>query len=548
MPVSLEELAPLATAGSLPRRPAAVLRQRLARAWHWTRRWTMVLVVAALLCWLWAMFFIFSAQQKQQLLEDRTNELSLMASAAAQHSSGLLASIETELHTLDTWLVTHPGADPLRDSRFLALVDEMRRSSGGLTDFRMLSEAGEVYYLSASDGRPRANVTDREYFSFHAAGPGAQPRSLHVSVPVLSRVDRRWYLPISMKLSTPLDAAEPSPRRAAMPMRVLYAAVGLERLAGEHENMRFRPDGAITLVRSDGIILSRAPIDSPFIGRDLSKSRHFEADYGPNPRGSFVSEGLLTDHVKRLVTFEHLREYPVTVLVSRSYDDVFAAFDARQRTATALNAVLTVIVIVVTAIFVLSRRAQHEMVLVQDDLRRLAATDELTGAMNRRAFMDGAKREFDRARRYDRPTAVLALDIDHFKLVNDDYGHASGDLVLRGCVARWQAALRDQDFLGRIGGEEFCIVLPETSDTHAALIAERLRALTGDAPMLDGRCLVTVSVGWTVIEPADKSWADVMERADRALYAAKAAGRNCISPTREQRSAAATSRPQLVSV
>jgi diguanylate cyclase (GGDEF)-like protein len=424
----------------------------------------------------------------------------------------------------------------------------MRRSSGGLTDFRMLSENGEEHDLPAPDGRPRADASDREYFSFHAAGPGAQARNLHLSTPVQSRVDRRWYLPISMKMSAPPESTEALPRRAALPMRVLYAAVGLERLAGEHESMRFRPDGAITLVRSDGIILSRAPIDSPFIGRDLSKSRHFEADYGRNARGSFVSDGLLTDHVRRLVSFEHLSEYPLTVLVSRGYDDVFAAFDARQRSAFAVNAVLTLIVIAVTAFFVRSRRAQREMVTVQDDLRRLATTDELTGVMNRRAFMDAARREFDRARRYGRPAAVLALDIDHFKLVNDDYGHAGGDLVLRGCAARWQAALRDQDVLGRIGGEEFCIVLPETGETHAALIAERLRALTGDAPMPGGRCLVTVSVGWTVIEPADKSWSEVLERADRALYAAKAAGRNCISPMLEQRTAAAASRPQLVAV
>jgi diguanylate cyclase (GGDEF)-like protein len=234
---------------------------------------------------------------------------------------------------------------------------------------------------------------------------------------------------------------------------------------------------------------------------------------------------------------------------------MFFVFGARptpplRDTVEILNLVITVVVVAVGTAFVLSRRAPREAGPDQGDARHPSTTDELTGVLNRRAFMEAAKREFDRARRYARPAAVLTLDIDHFKLVNDDYGRACGDQVLRGCAARWQAVLRDQDVLGRIGGEEFCIVLPETNGINAALIAERLRALTGDSPMLDGRCLVTVSIGWTVVGAGDKTWAEALERAGRALYAAKAAGRNGVSPALEQRSGATTpaSRPLLVKV
>lgn len=114
---------------------------RPSRAMAWGHRWGMVLVVLILLAWLWGLFFWFSAQQKRQLLVDRGAELALMASAVAQQSAGILHTVEGNLQALDVWLATHPGADPLSDPRFLAMVDQMRGASGGLLDIRMVSDA-----------------------------------------------------------------------------------------------------------------------------------------------------------------------------------------------------------------------------------------------------------------------------------------------------------------------------------------------------------------------------------------------------------------------
>jgi diguanylate cyclase (GGDEF)-like protein len=479
----------------------------------------MVLVVLALLGWLWGLFFWFGAHQRRQLLADRGGELALMASAVSQHAAGMLRAVESNLRTLDFWLASHPDADPLRDPDFLGLVDEMRQSSAGLIDPRMVSEAGQLYYLPARDGRPRADVSDRGYFKVHLGEPAGPARRLHIGDPVLSRATGRWGIPVSLGLA-------PAARHHGM--RVLFAAIELDRLAAVHEPMRFQPDGSITLVRADGMVLSRTPLVAAYVGRSLSTSTHYQLDYGRQPRGSFVSQGHATDGVPRLVSYERLPDFAVTVLVSRGLAEIYANYNRRLRTVLGLSGLLTVAVVAFTLFLHRSQRSHKALQAAQEQLRRLATTDELTGVQNRRAFMETAQREFERSRRYLRPAAVLALDIDHFKRVNDEYGHAGGDLVLQACASRWRLALREHDVLGRIGGEEFCVLLPETTDASAVQIGERLRAVIAATPLLGNRLRVTVSIGCTVMAADDGRWPQMLERADRALYQAKARGRNCV--------------------
>ena len=167
------------------------------------------------------------------------------------------------------------------------------------------------------------------------------------------------------------------------------------------------------------------------------------------------------------------------------------------------------------------RRAEAE-------LRRMATTDPLTGLWNRRRFLELAEGELSRLRRYGRPVSVLMLDIDHFKAINDTHGHAAGDEAL--CrLAEWcQGELRETDHLGRLGGEEFAIVLPETGLAEAVEVAERLRLRLSGLPMRmgDADLRMTVSIGVADCREGDGSIDRALGRADRALYAAKGRGRN----------------------
>jgi len=165
---------------------------------------------------------------------------------------------------------------------------------------------------------------------------------------------------------------------------------------------------------------------------------------------------------------------------------------------------------------------------MEQELKRLAHHDPLTDAFNRRRFEELGQAELARARRYNRPLTVLMLDLDYFKEVNDRYGHAAGDLVLQQVATRCREALREQDLFGRLGGEEFGVVLPETGLDDARQAAERLRQAVEKARVpWEGEIIsVTVSIGVARLTDEEQLLEQCLRRADRALYAAKGSGRD----------------------
>jgi diguanylate cyclase (GGDEF)-like protein len=162
------------------------------------------------------------------------------------------------------------------------------------------------------------------------------------------------------------------------------------------------------------------------------------------------------------------------------------------------------------------------------EMRRLVHTDSLTGLTSRRQFIELAEQELGRFRRYNTRFAVLIVDLDHFKPINDTYGHNAGDEVLRRFADLMRRQSRRNDLVGRLGGEEFCLVLPETSLAAAQDVAERIVAECRQLEVVvDGHLLgITVSVGVTEVEPDDRDFSSVLRRADSALYAAKDNGRD----------------------
>jgi diguanylate cyclase (GGDEF)-like protein len=173
-----------------------------------------------------------------------------------------------------------------------------------------------------------------------------------------------------------------------------------------------------------------------------------------------------------------------------------------------------------------------ERLQLREMLRLQAVTDELTGTFNRRHFFERARLELVRAKRGGQPLSILILDLDHFKRVNDTRGHEAGDRVLRAVCDLFRARLRETDLVGRLGGEEFVILLPETPPARACDTAERLRASAAesDFPVSDeASARMTVSIGVAgTNRVSDETVEDLIRTADRAMYNAKNAGRNCV--------------------
>jgi two-component system cell cycle response regulator len=168
------------------------------------------------------------------------------------------------------------------------------------------------------------------------------------------------------------------------------------------------------------------------------------------------------------------------------------------------------------------------IVTLVEDARHLAMVDPLTGLMNRRAFADAMGRELSRAERYGFPVSALLLDVDHFKKVNDTRGHEGGDVVLRGVSDVIRRIARKSDVVGRWGGEEFVLGLPQAAEAGARVAAERLRRAVADSSFVlaEGPPLhVTISIG--IAHAAKGEGLDViLARADGAMYLAKSRGRN----------------------
>ena len=159
---------------------------------------------------------------------------------------------------------------------------------------------------------------------------------------------------------------------------------------------------------------------------------------------------------------------------------------------------------------------------------RLASTDALTDLPNRRYLEDHARIELECLRRFGGTMALLLVDLDHFKLINDRFGHLAGDAVLKKFAAVCKTVIRDNDLFARIGGEEFVALLGGTDETGAFLLAERLRSTIADLKVKtpSGVIRVTGSIGVTSVKAQDRSITAALKRADAALYAAKNAGRN----------------------
>ena len=178
------------------------------------------------------------------------------------------------------------------------------------------------------------------------------------------------------------------------------------------------------------------------------------------------------------------------------------------------------------------KRFQERLRATYEISLSMALTDSLTGLYNRRYLEVHLEKLLQKNHENRKSLGVLLVDIDHFKKVNDTYGHKVGDEVLKIFAERLKDKLRSFDLVARLGGEEFVVILPDVHEQRAHLIAERLRASIAEEPFAcstpEGKLSITTSIGGAFIDPSPQTTQDVLARADKCLYEAKASGRDCV--------------------
>lgn len=239
------------------------------------------------------------------------------------------------------------------------------------------------------------------------------------------------------------------------------------------------------------------------------------------------------DGVERIYSATRVQQLPFVVLSGVSVQT--AMQDFRTKAWVYVLGAMVFVLLTCWVIWLSLQRQRHAL-----ELEHLASTDVLTGITNRRKLLEELEAEFARSRRLHHGFAVLMLDIDKFKTVNDAYGHAGGDVVIQRVAALGAGLIRQVDSIGRWGGEEFVVLLREQTLADALLIAERIREAIANAPMALSptfSLFVSCSVGVAVHQAGDESVQAVLDRADQALYHAKNAGRNRVASQPEDTSA-----------
>ncbi|NMF91225.1 GGDEF domain-containing protein [Aromatoleum petrolei] len=422
-----------------------------------------------------------------------------MASQTALIAAGTLESGEQLLRAMALLVrppVTVPRLDP--EAVRTALLD-LRSAAPHLMDLLILSKDGRIEHWTGSGTPP--SVMEREYYTAHLRPDSA----LYVGPPQLSKVHAgRWFFALSTALR------DTSGRLTNVLVVIIDVDLLRERLTPRN------PHNGLSqaLLSEDARIYSRTPDHELHVGKHLPLTPERSGVLASSPYATTVTISPL-DGQERIVAYQHLRLYPMVASAALPVAEVLERWHKRVITVFVLWLALSATIVAVARRAAAVSRIQLEH----------ASIDGLTGVYNRRSIMacaDAFENKPDRRGEL----SMLMIDIDHFKEINDTYGHLAGDEAIRSISHLLRDEVRASDVVGRYGGEEFLVLMPDTGTEGAVHVAEKLRSAV--AARIESPRPITISVGVATTIRGQRSLAQTLACADTALYEAKQAGRNCV--------------------
>lgn len=468
----------------------------------------------------WATFDL--VRERKQLLHAATQ-------TAVQHSNllaeGLAVFHVSVQHLLNDVLARTREAD-LREADVSA---DSRRRLANLTAMK----ASSVWFLDALsmyDAQCRVQGSDNPRYVDHT-WPATTCQALQ-ALEASDRLQLMFLDEASSPLGRPMLAlARNFPAESGQFTGGAMATISFSLLQSWLARDKLLPGSSVSIVTAQGQMVAYVPGDGATptateASRALLESRSLPQSFDTSRSWNSYS-GSTGDAVFGISNVEQM---PFYVVSGRSDAAILADWYKHLLQ-------LFVAAVCLVALLAYSTRAYLQLGRQREAMARLACTDPLTGLYNRRHFFEAGEREIERSRRHNQPLSLLIIDADHFKQVNDQFGHQAGDQLLREVTRIIRDTLRTSDILARYGGEEFAIILPQTSRPGAFQLAERLRAAvaaikldaaTGRGPREGGShgvLQVSISIGVTQLRD-DDSMDTLLDRADNALYKAKNEGRN----------------------
>ena len=485
------------------------MRETIRHLDEWARPRTVIVLTLLLLGALWAVVIVSSVAARDASIAATGRILQQMTAAVEEQTRQQFRLLDTFLVSCEHWLQANPKRDPGSDPAFRKLIESFRARTGESIEIQLLATDGQLLQVAGEAAGRLTHLAAAESFS------GALPSAgLLIGTPRRDRSGDGQTLPVGRPLQTPMHG-----------IRMLLAVVDLETLRRTYEAQRLQPGGTIALLRSDGTLLARAP--EPVGPSRSMPGQPLPRDLALQPKAFVVLDDSGGERVGELVSYSSMSDFPLLVIVQQDYPEALSAW--RRQT---LWIVLLALGVTVPLALVAWRSLRLLRVLAHRDeqLVQLAATDRLTGVSSRQHFVDTLTGELDDAQRQELPLTVLLFDIDFFKRINDGYGHVVGDQALIAFARAATRCLRQRDLLGRLGGGEFAILLPETDLREALLLAERVRSAVAAIaiPTENGTVQFTVSIGASEACGADRSTDDLIKRATQALHEAEAGGHDRI--------------------
>ena len=405
--------------------------------------------------------------------------------------------------------LAYPPPQPDTTTRLEALLKEKVSTVVGLEDLVLLN--GSCVFVAVAKNPLRGTKSRQRFCTADRVKPGQS-----LSIQYMPREKSASNRPVVL-MSRTVGSSDGVLLGAAM------AVIDLQYAQQWIAAFEVGQNDVLTLVDTDGTLLARNPHQAEALGRHTTAPPGQPSFAEVGNAATFTATSPI-DGRERIFGLSRLENFPFVAIVGFDKARVFAGWQRR-----AWQFAIGFCVLALWSVVAL--RAHLAAVRQGEKMRLLATTDALTGIANRRQIMEIGNREFTRAMRHGRVLSVLILDIDKFKSVNDRWGHPAGDRVIQALARVIQSVVRSQDTGGRLGGEEFAVVLPETDAAGAWGIAERLRkaADASEEAHADDHTVLhfTTSIGIATLTADDASFDAMLQRADKALYRAKEGGRNC---------------------
>jgi diguanylate cyclase (GGDEF)-like protein len=488
---------------------------------RWVGWWVLLLAI-------WIAVYSWTRWRDEQA--ENLREFSTLVEVGANSLDGYFAQFESGFLILSRHLVersVHP-----RDERAKTILKDFREAYPDLRNVSLLQLDGELLASAEwdSDTAPSRTVSDiRSFIQFRDVL--SKRRNFEISRPIFSSVLKEWIIVLRYGVRD----------REGTLLYVIGAALPLSRPQNIWKQALLPEGGALALLRDDGYLVSRYPVPADMALEDAYGKPRTGALFpwlqaqGFPARGSVEGKSSLRGVSPVLVyVFARLPHYPVTFVMTIPKENFYARWWKAVRFQY-----LIMLLVALGSLFIYRAllKRQTEWVLEREtahrELEKASRTDSLTGALNRRAMIEDLSTELLRSLRSGQAAALISFDLDHFKAVNDRFGHAAGDRTLQMFVNVVREEIRPYDVLGRIGGEEFLLLLPNTNAKEAMITAERIRAALECRPIDSGAGRLTVSAG--VVDSLEESVQGNLERilavSDARMYEAKRARNMVIGPS-----------------